>query len=181
MQSFACHTASSGLVLFFSFLFHKWRLLCWARTRLCPCRRYSPPGSCTMKTAHWISSFMGFAEAGGAHPIGIAADSAYLGEFRSHSPGCRHSSLSPRPCQNHEPWVDGFPHPVRSPGEIAVARYAKELSAKNCVSPLSAACRKKLLHLPGRSQGGRDSKSPPSVMARGPLRSFLKQSGNRYV
>ena len=65
---------------------------------------------------------MGFAEAGGAHPIGIAADSAYLGEFRSHSRGCRNSSLSPRPCQNHEPWVDGFPHPVRAPVEIAVAK-----------------------------------------------------------
>ena len=168
-------TASSGhgrrLVPFFSFLFPKWRLLGWARTRLCPCRRYSPPGSRTMKAAHWVSSFMGFAEANGAHPISIAADSTYFGEFRSHCRGCRHSSLSPRPCQNHEPWVDGFPHPVRSPGEIAVARYAKELSAKKCVSPPSAACRKKLLHLPGRSQGSRDSKSPPSVMARSPLRS----------
>ena len=160
-------TASSGhgrrflapppwLVPFFSFLFPKWRLL----------GAHSPlpvpePGSRTMKAAHWVSSFMGFAEANGAHPISIAADSTYFGEFRSHCRGCRHSSLSPRPCQNHGPWVDGFPHPVRSPGEIAVARYAKELSAKKCVSPLQRPA--DALARSGRSQGSRDSKSPPRL------------------
>ena len=100
-----------------------------------------------------------------------------------HRLGHWRTSLSPRPCHSHDHWVEKLPHPTRKYVVVAVAMEATERTVKICVPFFCKAPWEKLLHLLGRTQGGRASNLPSVNMARSclSLPEFLKQSGIRYV
>ena len=134
-----------------------------------------------MQAALWVGSFMVFAKAGGAHPFCVAAEFAYLGRCCLHRLGHWRTSLSPGPCHSH----DGreTPPPNKEVRCVAVAMEATEQTVKICVPFFCKAPWEKLLHLLGRTQGGRASNLPSVNMARSCLNlpEFLKQSGSRCV
>ena len=126
---------------------------------------------------------MVFAKAGGAHPLCVAAEFADLGRCCLHRLGHWRTSLSPRPCHSHDHWVEKLPHPTRKYVVVAVAMEATERTVKICVPFFCKVPWEKLLHLLGRTQGGRASNLPSVNMARSclSLPEFLEQSGSRYV
>ena len=135
-----------------------------------------------MQAALWVGSLMVFAKAGGAHPLCVAAEFAYLGRCCLHRLGHSRTSLSPRPCHSHDHWVEKLPHPTGKYVVVAVAMEATERTVKICVPFFCKGVWEKLLHLLGRTQGGRASNLPSVNMARSclSLPEFLKQSGSKH-
>ena len=112
----------------------------------------------------------------------VAAEFAYPGAA-SIASAIGELHYPPRPCHSHDHWVEKLPHPTRKYVVVAVAMEATERTVKICVPFFCKAPWEKLLHLLGRTQGGRASNLPSVNMARSclSLPELLKQSGIRYV